>query len=188
MKGRWTAMLLHFSCTKSNRFSRTFMWGLEIYMFSFFFFMVMLLNSQKGQDTREPEKQNSDLISWVWTDFLLPSPPNTHHHSPLGPLILPACFGLVRSKWVAMEAERESERDRECAVLTSEEALTAVAWGVHGFVWNWVCRRGGQYVTFPPPPNTNLDGLPACMACAQKTRQAENPAGHQQLSATLRRL
>lgn len=113
-------------------------------------------------------------------------PPHTHHHSPLGTLILPACFGLVCSKRVATEAERESERDRECAVLTSEETLTAVAWGVYGVVWSWSAEEGAER-RLPTTPNTNQDDLPAW--CVHRRPDGlKILQGDQQLSTTLRKL
>lgn len=51
-------------------------------------------------------------------------------------------------------------RERECAVLKSEEELTAMACGLYGVVWSWVCRRGTERC-LPTSPNNNLDGLPA---------------------------
>lgn len=83
--------------------------------------------AKKDKTQQRPRKTKLVFNFPSLNRFFTTLPPNTRHHSPLGTLILPACSGLVCNRRVVMEAERESERDRECAVLTSEEALTAVA-------------------------------------------------------------
>lgn len=162
-------------------------------MFLFlFFFMEMVLNSQKDKTNKTQQRPRKPKLVFNFLSlnrFFTTLPANTRHHSPLGPLILPACFGLVCSK-LAMEAERESERDRQCAVLTSEEALTAVARGgrARRCVKLGLQKGGGEAERCPPATPKYQPGRPACMACARKAKQAENPGGDQRLSTTLQRL
>lgn len=140
-------------------FSTSFAWIQKFFLWLYMLQIYVLLCIERTRHSRDPQKQNSTFTSQVFTDFYY-SPPNARQHSPLGPLVLPACFGLVCSKRMVMKAQREKETDRECAVLTSEEELTAMAWGLHSVVWSWVCRRGTERC-LPTTPNNNLDGLAA---------------------------
>lgn len=95
--------------------------------------------------------------------------PHPHQLLPLGPLILPACSGLVCTEWMAIRTQRESWKVCACVCVCCVQkqggADSCGLWAVRGF-----CVRVGlreEEPPSPPHPHNNLDGLPGVYTADQ---------------------
>lgn len=119
--------------------------------------MEKLINREKGQDTAKTQKK---VTSPSLNRFLTILPPKACHHSPFGPLILPACFGLVQQTGGDGSREGEWKRQRMCRAHKWGGADSCGLRGVRRCVKLGLQKSGAER-RLPATPNINLDGLSA---------------------------